>query len=455
MRTTFKNLVVFSLVSSTFFSCGSDGSEDGAKGTPALAEKSHFTVAAISTLEKNLRGDSTSCNENYDLYFDFSATMKRAVNDQNIKDLITNAFDGLGTSDKIYSIGENKDLKEITGDKATKQNSVLGPANYTQMMTYMTPNINNIAANLDRPAIIFSDFSVDEGRPTTDADGVTSSFVRGSEYANQIKSWFMNGGSVKVYGKMIAEGGSPMPVYAIAFLPAGFNEKHRMSRILGDLERLLSKDMYFDLHTRFGKVEASPEEVKDARKLAVNGSCQSLENGYGEIMKFNADKLMGVASDKALREVVEGNFVSGINFSPDSTSFLMVSGFSGESQIVVPASKEALSKETSVSNPFFKELTFTDNSIKFGYDFNKAKQANLYQKDQLLRYRISVSGVQKSIRFDSDKATKTLQYKLKSGGKMIMNNCLFKSIEKAMQDCANEYKPAEAAYSVYFFIKKK
>ena len=455
MKSTLKNLFGLALLSTVIISCGSDGTEEGAKGTPPLAEKAHFTVPALTELEKNLRGDSTSCNENYDLYFDFSATMKRAVNDQNIKDLITNAFDGIGSADRIYSIGENKDLKEITGDKATKQNSVLGPANYTQLMTYMTPNINNIAANLNRPALMFSDFSVDEGRPTTDADGVTSSFVRGSEYANQIKSWFMNGGSVKVYGKMIAEGGAPMPVYVIAFLPAGFGEKHRLNRVLGDLDQKLSKDICFDLHTLFGKVEASPEDFKDARKLAVNNSCQLLENSYGEIMKFNADKLMGIVGDKAVREGTADNFVSGIKFVGDSTSFLMVSGFSGECQNVVPASKEALSKETTTSNPFFKDLTFADNAIKFGFDFNKAKQANLYQKDQLLRYRISVSGVQKSIRFDSDKASKTLQYKLKSGGKMIMNNCLFKSIEKAMQDCANEYKPAEAAYSVYFFIKKK
>ena len=129
--------------------------------------------------------------------------MLRAVNDASMKEIITTAFDGLGPQDRIYSIGENNAVKEITGDKATKQNSVLGPANYTQKLTYMTPNINNIIANRNRPAIMVTDFSVDEGRPTTDADGVTSMFVRGSEYAKQFETWFSQGCSIRIYCKYI------------------------------------------------------------------------------------------------------------------------------------------------------------------------------------------------------------------------------------------------------------
>lgn len=454
METNFKKLLCIPVAAIILTSCGSDDS-GGEKSVP-LSEKAHFTASVISVLEKDLRADSTNCNASYDLYFDFSATMKRAVNDAGMKELITNAFDGLGEGDKIYSIGENKELKAITGDKATKQNSVLGPVNYTQTMTFMTPNMNNIAANLNRPAVMITDFSVDEGRPTKDADGVTSSFVRGSEYADQLKKWFGQGGSIKIYGKMIAEGGSPMPVYAIAFLPAGYNQSHRMNRLITDLDRLLSKDIYFHLHSNIGKVEATADEsIKDARKLAKQGSCKSLDNGYGEMMSIMGDKLMGVGSDKEVRELVAESFVSGIKYTPDTTSFLVVSGFKNGCAAVSASTKTDVSRETKEENPFLKSVTFADGNLKFGFDFNKAKQANLYQNDRLLRYNISVAGVEKNIRFNSAMADQKLQYKLKSGGKQIMNNCLYKSLEKAMFDFANEYKPAESVYSLYFYVLKK
>lgn len=182
------------------YRCGPD---EPIKKEVKLEENSHFAPAVFLKLEKSIRSDSAVCDNNYDLYFDFSATMARAVKDQKIKELVTAAFDKVEEGDKIYSIGENQQLKEISGDEATKTNQVLGPKNYTQKMTYMTPNMNNIQSNLSRPVLMFTDFSVDEGRPTTDMDGITSSFVRGPEFASQFKAWFLSGGSIKIYGKKI------------------------------------------------------------------------------------------------------------------------------------------------------------------------------------------------------------------------------------------------------------
>lgn len=68
-----------------------------------------------------------------------------------------------------------------------KKNQVFGVVNYTQKMTYMTNNINNIISHLQKPSVIFSDFSVDEGKPSRDMNGVTTSFVRGPEYKSNFQ----------------------------------------------------------------------------------------------------------------------------------------------------------------------------------------------------------------------------------------------------------------------------
>jgi hypothetical protein len=435
----------------SFQSCSS--SESGKGGELKIDEKKHVTPEALSALEKELWGDTISINKSYDLYFDFSATMKRAVNDATMKELITTAFDGLDPQDRIYSIGENKAVKEITGDKAAKQNSVLGPANYVQTLTFMTPNINNIVANATRPAVMFTDFSVDEGRPTTDADGVSSYFVRGSEYAKQFESWFSTGGSIRVYGKYLAEAGVSTPVYVIAFLPNGYDESHRVSGLLTELDAKLSKDFAFNFHTHIGDVVTTPngDHLSDANKMALNGSNKSLNNGYGELMKIKSEKFINAAKEKTLRDNIEKSIYTGISFKMDSTCFLTQPEFNGSAHMVTPESETHLKIKDGKLTSIYKSMVF-DGQFNIGIDCNKAKQSNMYPSAQLMRYHISISKVAKEVQYNTTLAKKALQYQL--GKQKIMNNCLLASLEKAMKDCANNFSGNYPLYSVYTYVRK-
>ena len=435
----------------SFQACSS--SEGGKGGELKIDEKKHVTPEALSALEKELWGDTISINKSYDLYFDFSATMKRAVNDATMKELITTAFDGLDPQDRIYSIGENKAVKEITGDKAAKQNSVLGPANYVQTLTFMTPNINNIVANATRPAVMFTDFSVDEGRPTTDADGVSSYFVRGSEYAKQFESWFSTGGSIRVYGKYLAEAGVSTPVYVIAFLPNGYDESHRVSGLLTELDAKLSKDFAFNFHTHIGDVVTTPngDHLSDANKMALNGSNKSLNNGYGELMKIKSEKFINAAKEKTLRDHIEKSIYTGISFKMDSTCFLTQPEFNGSAHMVTPESETHLKIKDGKLTSIYKSMVF-DGQFNIGIDCNKAKQSNMYPSAQLMRYHISISKVAKEVQYNTTLAKKALQYQL--GKQKIMNNCLLASLEKAMKDCANNFSGNYPLYSVYTYVRK-
>ncbi len=448
-------LIQFLIFLSACTSCTSCSSSEGGKGGELkIDEKKDVTPEALSALEKELWGDTISINKSYDLYFDFSATMKRAVNDATMKELITTAFDGLNIQDdRIYSIGENKAVKEITGDKAAKQNSVLGPANYVQTFTFMTPNINNIVANATRPAVMFTDFSVDEGRPTTDADGVSSYFVRGSEYAKQFESWFSTGGSIRVYGKYLAENGVSTPVYVIAFLPNGYDESHRVSGLLTELDAKLSKDFAFNFHTHIGDVVTTPngDHLSDANKMALNGSNKSLNNGYGELMKIKSEKFINAAKEKTLRDNIEKSIYTGISFKMDSTCFLTQPEFNGSAHMVTPESETHLKIIDGKLTSIYKSMVF-DGQFNIGIDCNKAKQSNMYPSAQLMRYHISISKVAKEVQYNTTLAKKALQYQL--GKQKIMNNCLLASLEKAMKDCANNFSGNYPLYSVYTYVRK-
>jgi hypothetical protein len=438
----------------SFQACSS--SEGGKGGGLVLKEKEHITPDFLSNFEKQQWGDTVEINKNYDLYFDFSATMLRAVNDASMKEIITTAFDGLGPQDRIYSIGENNAVKEITGDKATKQNSVLGPANYTQKLTYMTPNINNIIANRNRPAIMVTDFSVDEGRPTTDADGVTSMFVRGSEYAKQFETWFSQGGSIRIYGKYISEAGKSTPVYVIAFLPAAYSESHRVNGLLSELNSKLSNDFKFDFHTHIGNATTTPngDHLSDGSKLALNLSNKQLNNQYGELMIIAAEKIKNANSDKKLREAIEKSVFTGLSFQFDSTCFLKDATFTSTcDNMVLKSADELMAKSLDKPsvNSVFRPVTF-DGQFQIGLDCKKAQQANLYGSSQLVRYHIAIDKVSKDINYNHSLAKKALQYPI--GKKTIMNNCLLASIEKAMKDCANEYKSGRPVYTIFVYFRK-
>lgn len=433
-----------------FFTCCGDGSSE--KKTSILNEKNDFTVAQISKFEQQQCGDTLQVNTGYDLYFDFSATMLRVVTDPAIKEIITSAFHGLDvTQDKLYAIGTNSVVKEITGDKVTKQNNVMGAINYTQTMTFMTPNINQIVLNPNRPALILSDFSIDEGRPTRDADGIVSTFIREAEYASSFEAWFNSGGSIRVYGKII----KGMPVYAIVFIPNGYTNEHRMNQLIKNLDSQLSKDIKFDFHTRFVNVTQnySGERMSDEHKMAVNGSMLPLINNMGELMVIQPDKLMSASSNKDLREKLEVSIFTGLGYTLDTTSFIQAPEFKSKISKIIRSEKNGIDLDKNAKISIFKDLKVS-NSFEIGVDVNKSKQPNLYQSLQVIRYHIYASKVSSEIRFNTSLAQKTLQYDLPSGGKMIKNNCLLKSLELGMKNYASNFK-FKPLYSIYTLIRQK
>lgn len=78
-------------------------------------------IPYLSTFETQLRGDTLKIDPTFDLYFDFSSTMKRGVADKIYGKLIQDAVYKTEPSDNLYSIGENPELKLITGTTVEKK----------------------------------------------------------------------------------------------------------------------------------------------------------------------------------------------------------------------------------------------------------------------------------------------------------------------------------------------
>ena len=438
----------------SFQACSS--SEGGKGGAYEIKVSDVKDAKKISKHEQGLRTETANNSVNYDLYFDFSATMKRAVNDPAIQGLITTAFDGISSQDRIYSIGENKIIKEITGDKATKQNSVLGLVNYSQKLTYMTPNINNILANPTRPAVMFTDFSVDEGEITKDFEG-TSTFIRGSKYADQFEKWFTLGGTIKIYGKFLAEANVKTPVYVIVFIPSNLTAKNNVFRIVRDLDLKLSQDFKFEFNTHFGDVYAEGNEGvnADAYKTASNKSNNKLSteinSNLGESMIFPTEKLVAKTNQKKIDSLKQA--ILRMKLKEDPNCFLKITEIKSESSLVVAVSKQKWANKTSkFSSDIFKPIIYNASTNLLEIGLNKV-ESNFYDSSRLVRTYISVSKVATSVKYNEELAKKSLQYYI--GKPKIMNNCLLASLDLAMKNVATKFNGNYPLYAVYSFINNK
>ena len=435
-----------------FSSCGNDP----VKKSYILNKKLAEDIKYLSDFEKQLRGDTLKTETSYDLYFDFSSTMKRGVTDKIYGQLIQDAFYKIEPSDNLYSIGENPELKLITGTNVEKQNQVLGVVNYTQNMTYMTNNINNIISHLQKPAVIFSDFSIDEGKPSRDMDGITSSFVRGPEYKKQFSEWLMSGGSIRIYGKYIVEKGSKMPIYAIAFLPSCYSSTHRVNGILELLENNLKADIYFDLHPNFVTITTPPNNsvfLSDIHKIGKNTkSHYLLENNLGELLLFSASEFINKI--KPFQKEVETTFFGGLGWRDNNTSYLQEPIFTSEITEIAPENNKKLSSKLNPKAiPIFNQLNTVDTVFQIPMNFKEACQPKYYKQQlHLIRYSIQISGCSNKPRWDKEKASACLQYKLNSGNKPLLNTCLYESIDQSLE-IASSSKRLTTVYSIYSFIK--
>lgn len=435
-----------------FSSCGNDP----VKKSYILNKKLAEDIKYLSDFEKQLRGDTLKTETSYDLYFDFSSTMKRGVTDKIYGQLIQDAFYKIGPSDNLYSIGENPELKLITGTNVEKKNQVLGGVNYTQSMTYMTNNINNIISHLQKPAVIFTDFSIDEGKPSRDMDGITSSFVRGPEYKKQFSEWLMSGGSIRIYGKYIVEKGSKMPIYAIAFLPSCYSSTHRVNGILELLENNLKADIYFDLHPNFVTITTPPDNsvfLSDIHKIGNNTkSHYLLENNLGELLLFSASEFINKI--KPFQKEVETTFFGGLGWRDNNTSYLQEPIFTSEITEIAPENNKKLSSKLNPQAiPIFNQLNTVDTVFQIPMNFKEACQPKYYKQQlHLIRYSIQISGCSNKPRWDKEKASACLQYKLNSGNKPLLNTCLYESIDQSLE-IASSSKRLTTVYSIYSFIK--
>ena len=435
-----------------FFSSCSEDIKTELRLNKNIGEK----IPYLSTFETQLRGDTLKIDPTFDLYFDFSSTMKRGVADKIYGKLIQDAFYKIEPSDNLYSIGENPELKLITGTNVEKQNQVLGVVNYTQKMTYMTNNINNIISHLQKPSVIFSDFSVDEGKPSRDMNGVTTSFVRGPEYKKQFSDWLISGGSIRIYGKNILENGTKMPIYAIVFLPSNYSETHRLNGILDLLDENLKGDFYFDFHPNFVKFPSQPNNtdyLSDIYKIGNKSkSHYPLDNNLGELLIFpSADFINKV---KPFQKEVATTFFGGLGWKDENSSYLQGPIFASEISEIDPLDKENLStKLNDKPIPIFNSLVTVDSVFQIPMNFKEASQPKYYKdKLHLIRYSIQITGANKTPRWDKEKAVLTLQYNLKSGGKLFLNTCLYDSIEQALELATTSFKTT-TVYSIYSFIK--
>ena len=416
-------------------------------------------MSYLSNFERELRGKTIKIDPSFDLYFDFSSTMKRGVTDKVYGKLIQDAFYKIEPSDNMYSIGENKVLKLITGSSVEKQNSVLGAVNYVQNMTYMTVNINNVVSHLQKPAVIFSDFSIDEGKPSRDMEGITSSFIRGPEYKKQFSTWLISGGSIRIYGKYIMEKGAKMPIYVIVFLPSGYySSSHRFNNILDLFDKNLKADIFFDFHPNFVKFTSQPSDPKYLSDSLHFGKQSNghfkLEKDLGELMISSSDDFMTNVTKH--QKKVTTTLFHGLGWKDDNSSYLQGPTFTSKISEIDPLPKENLStklndKPIGIFNP---SLVTVGSIFQIPMNFNAARQQNNYTKSHLIRYSIQISGCSKKPRWDKDKAFSSLQYNLKSGGKTFLNTCLYQSIDEALEFASSNNTRLTTVYSIYTFIKK-
>ena len=413
--------------------------------------------AYLSNFERELRGETIKIDPSFDLYFDFSSTLKRGVTDKVYGKLIQDAYYKIEPSDNMYSIGENKELKLITGSNVEKQNSVLGAVNYVQNMTYMTVNINNVVSHLQKPAVIFSDFSIDEGKPSRDMEGITSSFIRGPEYKKQFSTWLISGGSIRIYGKYIMEKGTKMPIYVIVFLPSGYSPSHRFNNILDLFDKNLKADIFFDFHPNFVKFTSQPSDptyLSDSLHFGKqsNGHLK-LEDDLGEFMISSSDDFMTNVTKH--HKKVKTTLFHGLGWKDDNSSYLQGPIFTSKFSEIGPLDKENLSTKLN-DNPIgiFNPLVTSASIFQIPMNFSIAKQQNNYTKSHLIRYSIQISGCSNKPRWDKDKAFSPLQYNLKSGNKTFLNTCLFQSIDEALEFASSNNTRLTTVYSIYTFIKK-
>lgn len=429
--------------------CVTEGG-DGEKGAPKLDYKKHTDTKVLSALEVQLRGDTTKPDTTYDLYFDLSSTMSRAVKDKVYADLITQAINESDANTNCYSIGASPALKPVTGDNATRRNTYLNIRSYTEMLTYMTPNLDNIAAHPQRPAVMFTDFSVDEKKPTTDMNGVTSAFVRGPEFKGQFARWFNAGGTVRIYGKRTSEGGMDMPIYVIAFLPAGLNADHKVNNTLKDLDDKL-RDIYYDLHPDLTSISTDPngKQLSDHLGFSQSAGGKTLENGMGEVLIYEGDALMAKVKKDPKQSKI--SFFGGLSYLVDSTSYLAEPEFDLVVNEYMPASKTELSKDLGKALDLWSGITVgQDQALQIPLNIDKANKPNNYREPRFLRVTITAKGTARN--FNEDRAKGDLAYSLPSGRKPLLNDCLFESLSKGLDEAVRNARPS-TIYTICAFIK--
>jgi hypothetical protein len=441
-------LAIMALGSSLLFSCGDDKKGGGAC---TLDANKHFKADKIEKLNIQLTGDTLKVNPAFDLYFDFSSTMKKSLKDQAFKDLIESAFYNGGESVNCYSIGENPQLTPIAGGMAEKKNEILSEVKYTQSMTFMTPNLSNIAQNLDRPAFMFTDFSVDEGVATTSmSDGVNSTYVRGPEFKAQFQKWFESGGSVRVYGKLLGDG-PKTPIYVLAFLPAGFDASHKANEVLNLLNRDMKKDIYLDYHSNFVSFKGGDnEQFSDSLGWAMRGKSAAFANGKGEVHIYDGAKLL--ENMKSNGKVAGLSMFQGLSYTVDTTAFMKAPVFTSVCNEYACASKEEL--DETMKEAKFMDAIIQDASSQTIYTPAKVDYANKdnnYTSNRF--YRLAINLASGELNFDDDKAAKMLQYDLMAGKNKIKNNCLYQSIKQALTSAVSSYKP-RTVYTINAFVKQ-
>jgi hypothetical protein len=297
---------------------------------------------------------------------------------------------------------------------------------------------------------MFTDFSVDEKKPTTDMNGVTSSFIRGPEFKSQFAAWFISGGSVRIYGKRSSVDGQSMPIYVIAFLPAGMEPGHKANNILNLLEQKL-RDIYFNLHPDYVAIEAVPNDVQlsDYLGFSQKKGGQLLENGMGEVLLYDGSGLLSkIKKDPRQASIT---FFDGLSFRLDTTSFLTDPEFSLEVNEYEAKDKTTLSSELKKSAGFFKEISVTsDNKFRIPLVTSVARLDKYYQAPHF--FRLAIMAKAGKLNMNDAQAAKDLAYNLKSGGKSLLNNCLYESVSKGLDDALRNNRP-RAIYTICAFVK--
>ena len=406
----FIKLILFSQTLLLCFSCGDSGSAQS-----AMLSRKDVEVNRLKDLVQNDVLTTTS----FDVYIDFSSTMKWGIKDPVFQNAVRHAVDNRGDG-LVIRIGENKDVESIDNDATTINNTVFNVAEYNEMLTIIEPQLSRLVEN-QSPAVIFSDFSIDEGVPQSDFDDdIKSNYIRDSRYSPLFQKWFMLGGDVRVF---INEN-SDNPIFVILFIPVGsegvFAGLEKDFLPTSDFSRFDFSSDLFGLQRDF----VDQDYLLDPNRLS--NKSQNLTTDDFELVVF------GSWSKNYFEKYRNKKLPLLTGISTIAKTSIEQGGLIFETMEVIKSADGSLKMESLKSNMEWFSLIREGNNYEIV--LNDQLRPLEFERNRLFYLQYNLAPKEELLESAYSEISAAMDYSLKSGKGFINNDCLSESLVKGYRD---------------------